>query len=48
MVNTDVEKEYCDECGNELKNFMHNCNGTSIYDEIYGCPKCDDNCGECL
>jgi len=40
------EKEYC-ECGEEKRNFMHNCSGTSNYEEYFGCPICDDHCGFC-
>jgi len=35
------------ECGEIKKTFMHNCPNTSTYDEIFGCPKCDDECGFC-
>lgn len=41
-----AEKDYC-ECGLKKKNFMHNCSGQSDYNEIYGCPVCDDKCGFC-
>lgn len=41
------EDEYCECCGEEMKNFMHNCPESSDMPEIYGCPTCDDKCGFC-
>ena len=43
----DITEKICIECGREKRYFMHNCNRTHTYAEIYGCPKCDDHCGLC-
>jgi len=43
-----MNKEVCDICGRELKNFIHNCSGSSNMPEIYGCPMCDDKCPLCF
>ena len=43
MPNEEVLK--CEECGREIKHFVHNCNINLI--EIYGCPYCDDKCAFC-
>lgn len=43
-----MDRKTCDKCGRQLQNFMHNCDGSSNMPEIYGCPKCDDNCPLCL
>jgi hypothetical protein len=40
-------KTKCNQCGNEKKNFMHNCPNQVEYTEIFGCPVCDDDCGHC-
>lgn len=40
--------EKCPECGRVLEYFYHNCPETKCYEEIYGCPLCDDICGCCL
>jgi len=40
-------EELCLECGEVLKGFMHNCNGSSNMPEINGCPMCDDHCPLC-
>lgn len=34
-----MNKEYCDKCSRELIYFTHAIND---YDEIFGCPVCDD------
>lgn len=36
------------ECGRKLKVFFHNCPNDNNYNEIYGCPYCDDKCGYCI
>lgn len=42
------EDAVCPKCETEkIKDFMHNCPGTSNYEEIHGCPACDDVCGHC-
>jgi DNA-binding protein Fis len=43
---TETETEYCENCGRELKYFFHNCDGQD-YNELYGCPVCDDCCPFC-
>lgn len=42
----DNENE-CEECGEEKEWFMHNCQSNHQYDEIHGCPHCDDRCIFC-
>lgn len=42
----ETEPKRC-ECGQFKKSFVHNCSGSSNMPEIFGCPKCDDNCGFC-
>lgn len=42
-----AEKDICEECGLEKRTFMHNCPGQSNYNEVYGCPMCDDKCSFC-
>jgi hypothetical protein len=39
--------EYCEICGNILTYFMHNCEGTVLYEEFFGCKYCDDGCDMC-
>lgn len=41
------DRSYCLECGDDFEWFMHNCDGGNDYNEIHGCPSCDDNCGFC-
>jgi|GEM_PF-4448266 len=43
----DEKSKTCEHCGRELKNFMHNCPHSNNMPEIYGCPKCDDECTFC-
>ena len=37
----------CQECGSEKKWFMHTCEGSTTFEEVHGCDKCDDTCVEC-
>jgi hypothetical protein len=37
----------CQECGSEKKWFMHTCEGSTTFEEVHGCAKCDDTCVEC-
>ena len=46
LVDEEKDIEQCENCGRIKKSFMHNCD-SSNYDEIYGCPKCDDKCAFC-
>ena len=39
-------RSYCLECGDDYEWFMHNC-GTSAFNEVHGCSKCDDHCAFC-
>ena len=41
------EVEYCVICDTELRTFIHSCDGSSVSDEIFGCPRCDDVCAFC-
>ena len=36
----------CD-CGRAIKHFMHNCPNSHDMTEVFGCPKCNDECGFC-
>ena len=40
-------RSYCLECGNNYEWFMHNCQSNHQYDEMHGCPSCDDQCIFC-
>lgn len=46
-VYQEASRSYCLECGEDFEWFMHNCDGGNDYNEIHGCPSCDDNCGFC-
>jgi hypothetical protein len=37
----------CEECGREKHWFIHNCQSNNQYDEMHGCPSCDDQCIFC-
>jgi len=43
----DEESNDCEECGEEKGWFMHNCQSNNQYDEMHGCPSCDDQCIFC-
>lgn len=40
-------RSYCLECGKDFEWFMHNCARTIEYNEVHGCPSCDDHCDLC-
>ena len=40
-------RSYCLECGKDFEWFMHNCDRTIEYNEVHGCPSCDDHCDLC-
>jgi len=42
-----LQTKRCPTCDTKLKFFMHNCQYSSDHPEIFGCPKCDDECGHC-
>lgn len=46
-VKKSKSSDRCDFCGTKLKRFMHNCPKSKNLVEIYGCPKCEDECGFC-
>jgi predicted RNA-binding Zn-ribbon protein involved in translation (DUF1610 family) len=35
------ENQECPDCGEEMKTFMKDTDGTNL-EEVFGCPKCDD------
>jgi ssDNA-binding Zn-finger/Zn-ribbon topoisomerase 1 len=35
------EKSYCEDCGEPLRIFMKDMDGTNL-EEVFGCPKCDE------
>jgi len=42
-----LQTKRCPTCDARLKFFMHNCQYSSTHPELFGCPKCDDECGHC-
>ena len=43
-----VESDFSDLIEEEEKEwFMHNCQSNNQYDEMHGCPSCDDQCIFC-
>lgn len=41
------DASYCGECGKDFEWFMHNCARSIEYNEVHGCPTCDDHCDLC-
>jgi len=40
-------KEYCENCGEEIQLFRHDCPESVIITTVFGCPKCDNRCDLC-
>ena len=45
-IYVEKQRDYCLECGRNYRVFMHNCDALDSK-EFYGCPYCDDRCGDC-
>jgi len=47
LIEEEEKENECEECGEEKEWFMHNCQSNNQYDEMHGCPSCDDQCIFC-
>jgi len=47
LLHKQLKRETKCSCGQKLIKFMHNCPSSNNYPEIFGCPRCDDNCAFC-
>jgi len=46
-VNLEEKEVSCENCGSDVYWFMHSCQSNNQYDEMHGCPSCDDYCIFC-
>ena len=47
VVEATLNEFECEECGREKRWFIHSCQSNNQYDEMRGCPSCDNQCIFC-